>query len=154
MRILFKKEEERIDGLLESQHNQLNLYKGKVKKLETERDELLNQNEDLQVKLVSANGAKGGYIKKINELKANLEEAHKKAAADKELIKHLKKELEEKQQFEKKLEEQRNFYLSKLEEANKKIENYKKDALSNRVKPTIQEYDNRLKYRRNKNKGK
>ena len=142
MRIIFKKEEEKIDKLLETQHNELNLYKGKAEKLEKKNKELTNQNTDLEFKLLSANGAKGGYIKQINGLKTKLEEADKKINADKEVIKHL----------EKQLEEQREHYSAKLEEANKKIENYKKDALSNRIKPTIQEYDNRLKYRRNKNK--
>lgn len=152
MRILFKSEEEKLEKLFESKHNELVLFKDNCKKLEKSNEELTNQLkfaetnfqmivEDLQVKLVSANGAKGGYIKKINELKANLEEANKKATADKEVNRHLEKELEE----------QRNYYSTKLEEANKKIDNYKKDALSGRIKPTIQEYDNRLKYRRNKN---
>lgn len=152
MRIIFKKEEEKLDGLLESQHNQLNLYKGKVKKLEAEKEKLIKDDEDLRIKLVSATGAKGGYIKQINKLKAELEEANKTIKTDKELIKHLEKELGEKKKFEKQLEEQKQFYLNKLEEANKKIENYKKDALSNKIKPTIQEYDQRLKYRKNEKK--
>ena len=152
MRILFKKEEEKLDKLLESQHNQLNLYKGKVEKLEKKKEELTIQNEDLQVKLVSATGAKGGYIKKINELKAELEEANKTLDTNKELISYIEKQ---KNDYATRFEETNKKLIEanrKLDEANKKIENYKKDALSNRIKPTIQEYDQKLKYRRNKNK--
>lgn len=146
MRIIFKREEEELDKLLETQHNELTFYKGKVKKLEKKVEvsatNYQNKIEVLEEKLASANGAKGGYTKKINELKDELEEANKILDTDRELIKHL----------EKQLEEQRSYYSTKLEEANKKIENYKKDALSSRIKPTIQEYDGRLKYRKNEKK--